>query len=266
MTGLFAISGSSMAYEFDKARSMIRNYVILGLAAAFSMGFLILITTYQRNQVLGDQPTTLSEFDAVGLANSQLVNFGSTLLALLGIMLVSYDFQGSVLQGSALAIPNRLETYTSKLAVTGLISGAFAIIMVPASFILTQSMLGETHAVGLGDEGVFRSLCGAIVYLIAMTVFAVGLTTALRSSALAIGILMPLMFILSSILRAMPIDVISTIAQLLPDQAGARMATASTREDALFGPMVGALVLFAWVGLAVVAGAIVHQKRDVGAA
>jgi hypothetical protein len=99
-----------------------------------------------------------------------------------------------------------------------------------------------------------------------MCVFAMGVATLLRSSALSLGILLPLLFLNSQGLSSIP--AIRSVTQYLPDQAGAGMMRVETADGTFFlgridfGPGVAFLVLLAWVALALVGGYLSLRRRD----
>jgi hypothetical protein len=98
-----------------------------------------------------------------------------------------------------------------------------------------------------------------------MCVFAMGVAIVLRSSALSLGILLPLLFLNSQGLSSLP--AIRSVTQYLPDQAGAGMMRVSTDRTFFlgrldFGPGVAFLIMLAWVASSLVGGYVTLRRRD----
>jgi ABC-2 type transport system permease protein len=103
------------------------------------------------------------------------------------------------------------------------------------------------------------------VYLTSMCVFAMGVATILRSSALSLGILIPLLFLNSQGLASLP--AIRSVTQYLPDQAGAGLMRVDTDGQFFLGRLdfgvAGALVvLLLWVAAALLGGYVSLRRRD----
>lgn len=252
----------ALAFEFTKALSLPRTYVLLAVAAIVGTAPLPLAASYYRENRLGDEPVPLSVFDAVGFATSQLT-ISAIFLVVLGIVIGSYEFAGGAERGSLLAVPRRHHLLLAKLVVSAALSVAFALLVVPACFLIANSAIGEPHAVALSDPGVLRSLVGAVAYLVLMTLFAVGAAFLFRSAFVAVAILFPLLLMVSTVLTNVPVDAISTASQFLPDQAGALMMRAHVPDGEVLNSLTGGLVLATWVAVAVALGQARLQRRDI---
>jgi ABC-2 type transport system permease protein len=87
-----------------------------------------------------------------------------------------------------------------------------------------------------------------------------GLAAVLRSSALTIGILFPLFFLVSTILSNLP--KVGTVAQFLPDVAGGQILYRQPQGDTVLNGWTGLAVLLAWTVAAVRAGHLAIKRRD----
>src|SRR5690606_10938769 len=110
-----------------------------------------------------------------------------------------------------------------------------------------------------------RAMVGAWLYLVGMSLFAMGVATALRGSSPALVTMLPV-FLLGS-QGVGNLDMLRPAAQFLPDYAGTMIFhTAGSPEDPFFsrayGPWEGLAIFGLWVVAALVAGYI-RTKRDV---
>ncbi|GAA1588816.1 hypothetical protein GCM10009789_48060 [Kribbella sancticallisti] len=82
----------------------------------------------------------------------------------------------------------------------------------------------------------------------------------LRSTALALGVLIPFFFVISTLLTTIP--GLKTLTYYLPDQAGHQIMLLTPRDDTPLGPWTGLLVLATWAAAALFSGYLVLQRRD----
>ncbi|SNS28377.1 hypothetical protein [Actinoplanes regularis] len=128
-----------------------------------------------------------------------------------------------------------------------------------AGFLTTQALLGDA-GVSLIDPGVARTLVCGVLYAVLLLLFSMGVAALLRGSALAIGILVPLFFMVSGILLSIPAT--RTVAQFLPDVAGGFAMACRPTEGMLLTPLTGMTVLLAWVVAAAAGGYLALTRRD----
>jgi ABC-type transport system involved in multi-copper enzyme maturation permease subunit len=126
------------------------------------------------------------------------------------------------------------------------------------SFALTQAALGS-HGVGWSAPGVAKAVFGGVAYVVLINVFAASVAALLRSTAVSLGILMPLFFVASPALGT--ISGTKPVARFLPDQAGMQAMKATVRAGDL-SPGQGLLVLLLWTVVAVGAGYWLIRRRD----
>jgi ABC-2 type transport system permease protein len=108
---------------------------------------------------------------------------------------------------------------------------------------------------------VLRAIAGAALYLTLVSALSAGLGAMLRNSALTLGILIPLFFIIGPILSRIP--GVDKAARFLPDQAGNQIMTVGAHKAGTLTPLQGLLVVIAWTVTAVLAGYLRLRRRDV---
>ncbi len=140
-----------------------------------------------------------------------------------------------------------------------------ALVGVFAAYAIGSAVLsgGGAPTVALGDPGVLRSLVGMAGYLTAITLLGLGLGILLRSVASSIGALIAGVLILPGLAGALLPDSWDAVLRFLPtDAASAFTAVQSSGGDVL-GVGTGAVVLAAWVALALVGAGVALTRRDV---
>lgn len=235
--------------EIRKAVALPRTWLMAAAAVAVAVVPTPLAARYLRDTQLTHDAVPRSEFDPVAFSTSQLT-LSAVILVMLGITIASYEFAGGAERATVLATPRRSLVLAAKLAVAGMVSAAVAVVSVPACVLATNIVLDPPYAVDLSAPVTLRALAGAVVYLVVMTGLAVGLSFAVRSAAVAIAVMLPLMVMVSTIASNVPFEPVRVAAQFLPDLAGSRMMRDYLPESAVLGPLTGGLVLLAWfVGL-----------------
>jgi hypothetical protein len=185
-------------------------------------------------------------------------------LVVFGVLIVSAEYGNGTILASLMAVPRRGRFYAAKVLTGMLVVAGVAGVIAPVTFAVSQSAL-TTHAMSIGDPGVARAIFGAWAYLTLMFTISMGLAMMIRSTAVSLGVLIPLLFLNSQGLGNLP--KFRTVAQFLPDQAGFVMMQVVQPEESFishrdFGPTTGLLILLAWTALTLLGGYLVLRHRD----
>lgn len=97
------------------------------------------------------------------------------------------------------------------------------------------------------------------VHLMLMSVLTIGLAAIVRSSAGAITVLFVLLLIVPTILQAIPLDLLTNLAQVLPRAAGTQFLTG---DADLCGPATGLLLLAARTAASLTLATAILGRRD----
>jgi ABC-2 type transport system permease protein len=245
--------------EWTKARTVRSTWWSLLVTTLLCVGLALLI----GSQAAGATPERRADLPSAQLAFFPLL-MGQIALVVFGVLLASAEYTTGTIRASLAAVPRRGAFLAAKALVAAGIAGALAFPLVFGTFLVTQLAIGE-YGASLSDSGVLRAVLGAGAYLTMMCVFAMGVATVLRSSALALGILLPLLFLNSQGLASIP--AIRSVTQYLPDQAGAGMMRVNTDRvfflgDIDFGPGGAFLIMLAWVAAALAGGYRSLRRRD----
>ncbi|WP_424216283.1 ABC transporter permease (plasmid) [Streptomyces sp. BI20] len=195
---------------------------------------------------LGDDPLLAAFFG---------INFGQVAAVAFGATAVAGEFRDGALRLSLITVPHRVRFHLSKMLVIGglaLVVGEFTGL---ATFLAGQAAMGEA-ALSLGDPGAARAVVGAGVHLALLALLSAGLTTLLRSGALVLGLLIPVLLILPFVVG----QVAGGLGRFMPDRAG-QAVLRSVPGEAL-DPWTGLAVAALWSITALAAGLVALHRRD----
>ncbi|MGW5875090.1 ABC transporter permease subunit [Nocardiopsis terrae] len=251
---------ATLSSEWAKARTVrstgwsIAAFVVIGVALS------VLPAPPVVNRYDSAAEALANGLDPVSLGYSGIY-LSMIALVVFSILSVTSEYSTGSVQGSLAAVPRRGVFYASKLVTVSAVVTVLSAATVLVSFLGTQAVIGDL-AVSLTDDQVLRALGAGVLYVTLLCLFSMGVAAMLRSAALCIGIIVPMLFMVSNILTALP--GVGKPAQFLPDQAGQQMMLrGDVPEDALLTPTTGFLVLLAWTVASVAGGYWAVARRDV---
>ena len=115
----------------------------------------------------------------------------------------------------------------------------------------------------LADGPTLRAAAGSVLYLALIALLSLGVATAMRDSATAIGVVLGLLY-LFPIIAAVVADPLwkRHLQQLGPMTAGLAIQATINLRSLPIGPWAGLGVLAAWAGAALLAGGLLLRLRD----
>jgi len=164
------------------------------------------------------------------------------------------------MRATVAAVPQRGLAYAGKLLVGCGVALVVAVATAFVSWPVNQAGLGP-YGVSMSTPGVLRAVAGAAVYLTLICAFSAGVAAVLRNSALTLGILIPLFFVIGPIMSRIP--GVGKAARFLPDQAGNQIMTVGPPHGGALSALQGLLIVIAWTVVAVGAGYLLLRRRDV---
>ncbi|GAA4248950.1 ABC transporter permease [Dactylosporangium darangshiense] len=250
---------SAFAAEWIKLRTLRSTRWPLGLTVvvAGGMAYLIGISFAHAN------PATL-RYDAM-FASFYSLSFAQLALVVFAVIAVSGEYGSGTIRPSLAAVPRRTAFYLAKMGAVALCLAGAAALSVAVSFAAAQAGLGARLRTSPSADGVAGTIAGAWLYLVLIALFAAGVAQALRSTALALGVLLPVFFLGSQGVGNIP--GVRRVAQFLPDQAGVTILhffgnPDSPDYDRAYGPWGGLGILALWAAAALAAGLLTLRRRD----
>ncbi|MFF5292180.1 ABC transporter permease [Paractinoplanes globisporus] len=199
--------------------------------------------------------------DAVGLALAGN-NLAALAVGVLGVLLAAGEYSTGMIRSTLAAVPSRLPVLWSKSLIVGGTALVTMTIGAFAAFALGSPLLHDgIAALGLGDDGVLRSLFGAGLYLGLVAVLGVGLGALLRSSAGAIAVLAAVLLIVPGLAGLLPSSWGEAISPYLPTNAGGAIMSLH-HVDGTLGPGTGLAIFAGYVAAVLVAAAYRLRKAD----
>ncbi|MFC4493362.1 ABC transporter permease subunit [Streptomyces ovatisporus] len=253
-------TGAAVAFEWTKIRTLRSTVWSLALFSVSSVAVALLFGYVMRGTYADMSAEGQARFDPVASGFSGL-KLGMIALVVFGVLTVSSEYSTGSIRSSLAAVPRRGVLYGAKMLTGTATALVVSVAVVGVSFFATQVTLGSPASVSLSDDGVLRALIGGVLYMTLICAFSMGLASVLRSSALTMGILVPLFFMISTILNSIP--GVQKVAQFLPDLAGSLILRSEPpRGDTVLTAWTGMGVLAAWAVLAVTAGYFAMRRRD----
>ncbi len=199
------------------------------------------------------------------------IQAGQAVVAILAVLVISNEYSTGMIRVTLTAMPRRLTVLAAKAALAGglvLAAGALAIL---ASMLAGRLILpghGFTLANGyqllsLGDGPVLRAACGSVLYLALIALLSLGIATAVRDSAVAIGTVLALLYLFPIVA-----SVVSNqhwqrhLEQIGPMTAGLYIQATIGVHALPLTPWQGLGVLTLWAAGALILGGLVLRFRD----
>ncbi|MGI8335720.1 ABC transporter permease [Actinomadura scrupuli] len=199
------------------------------------------------------------------------VGLGQAVVAILGVIVISNEYATGMIRTTLTAMPRRTATLAAKAAVlTG-------VVLVAATFAVLSSLLagrlllpgnGFTPAHGYpslspADGPTLRAATGSVLYLALIALLALGIATAARNAATAMGIVLGLLYLPPVIAQVISNpDWQERLQQIAPMPAGLSVQATTDLRSLPIGPWAGLGVLAAWAAAALLTGGLLLRLRD----
>jgi len=199
------------------------------------------------------------------------VQLGQAVVAILAVLAISGEYSTGMIRITLTAMPRRSAVLAAKAAIlTGLVLAA-GTIAVLGSLLAGRLILpghGFTPARGfpllsLGDGPVLRAAAGSVLYLALIALLSLGIATAVRDSAVAIGVVLGLLY-LFPIIAGVVTDPHwqRHLEQIGPMSAGLDIQATTGLSSLPLSPWAGLGVLAAWAAGALLVGGLLLRLRD----
>jgi ABC-2 type transport system permease protein len=199
------------------------------------------------------------------------VQFGQAVVAILAVLGISSEYSTGMIRTTLTAMPRRAAVLAAKAAVTTGPVLAAAALAVAGSLLAGRLILpghGFTAARGfpllsLADGPVLRAAAGSVLYLALIALLSLGVATAVRDSAVAIGLVLGLLYLFPIVasLAANP-HWQRHLEQIGPMTAGLDIEATTGLRSLPLSPWAGLGVLAAWAAAALLAGGLLLRLRD----
>jgi ABC-2 type transport system permease protein len=199
------------------------------------------------------------------------VYLGQVIVALLAVLAVGGEYGTGMIRVTLAATPRRLVMLAAKaVVVTGwaAAAGTAAVLgsVLAGRLILPGRGLSAANGyvpVSLGDGPDLRAATGSVLYLALIALLALGITTAVRDSAVGIGLMLGVLYLFPIVSSVIPDQVLSRhLEQIAPMTAGLYIQVTAGVRGLPLAPWQGLGVLAAWAAGAMAAGGLLLRLRD----
>ena len=199
------------------------------------------------------------------------VTVGQVVVALLAVLAVGGEYGTGMIRVTLAATPRRLTVLAAKAAVvTGgaMAAGAVAVLgsVLAGRLILPGRGLSAANGypvMSLGNGPDLRAAAGSVLYLALIALLALGVTTAVRDSAVAAGLVLGLLYLFPVASAVVPDHTLARhLEQAAPMTAGLWIQATAGLQSLPFTPWQGLGVLALWALGALILGAAVLRLRD----
>ena len=199
------------------------------------------------------------------------VQLGQAVVAMLAVLAINDEYATGMIRTTLVAMPRRATVLAAK---TGLLAGltlAAGTVAVLASVLAGRLILpgnGFTPAHGypplsLTDGPTLRAAAGSVLYLMLIALLSLGVATAVRDSATAIGGVLGLLYLFPVVILMVPdLDWQRRLWQISPMNAGLAIQATVDLPSLPLSPWAGLGVLAAWAAAALLTGGLLLRLRD----
>jgi ABC-2 type transport system permease protein len=196
---------------------------------------------------------------------------GQAIVAIVGALAITGEYSTGMIRTTLTAAPRRTVMLAAKAAVvTALVlaAGAVAVLgsLLAGRLILPGHGYSPAHGylvLSLADGPVLRAASGSVLYLALIALLSLGIATAVRDTATAIGIVLGLLYIfpILGLVVASP-GWQRHLQQIGPMTAGLEIQASSGVRTLPISPWAGLGVLAGWATAALLIGGVLLRLRD----
>jgi ABC-2 type transport system permease protein len=198
------------------------------------------------------------------------IQVGQAVVAILAILAISGEYSTGMIRTTLTAMPRRVTVLGAKAAIlTGLVlaAGSLAVLgsVLAGRLILPGHGFTAAHGfpqLSLADGPVLRAAAGSVLYLALIALLSLGTATAVREPAVAIGIVLSLLYLAPIIAPLLNQHWQRHLEQIGPATAGLAIEATTGLHSLPISPWGGLGVLAAWAAAALLAGGLVLRLRD----
>jgi ABC-2 type transport system permease protein len=199
------------------------------------------------------------------------IEFGQAIVAVLAVLAITSEYSTGMIRVTLTAMPRRTIVLAAKAALlAGLVlaAGALAVVgcVLAGRLILPGHGFTPDHGfalLSLASATVLRAAAGSVLYLALIALLSLGISTMVRDSAVAVGIVLALLYLFPIVANVVTNEQWHRhLEQIGPMTAGLAIQATTDLSSLPISPWAGLGVLAAWAGGALLAGGLVLRLRD----
>jgi ABC-2 type transport system permease protein len=198
------------------------------------------------------------------------VDLSQAVVAILAVLAISGEYSTGMIRTTLTAMPRRLSVLSAKAVVVTALTFAAGAVGVLASVLAGRLILpgrGFTRLHGypplsLAGGPDLRAAAGSVLYLALIALLALGVATAVRDSAVSIGVVLGLLYLFPVIASALNPHWSRHLEQIGPMSAGLFIQATADVHELPLTPWQGLGVLALWAAGALLLGGLALRLRD----
>ena len=199
------------------------------------------------------------------------VQAGQAIVAVIAVLAISGEYSTGMIRVTLAAMPRRLTVLAAKATlITGPVLAVSAVAVlasvVAGRLILPGHGFTPAHgypALSLAHGPVLRAACGSVLYLALIALLSLGVATAVRESAVAIGLVLGLLYVFPVVTSAISNQHWQRhLEQIGPMTAGLYIQATANLRSLPLTPWQGLGVLALWAAGPLTIGALIFRFRD----
>lgn len=199
------------------------------------------------------------------------VYLGQAIVAVLAVLTITSEYSSNMIQVTLSAIPRRPTMLAAKAAVLSalvLAAGTIAVLgcVLAGRLILPAGGFTAAHGypfLSLRSGPTLRAAAGSVLYLTLIALLSLGIATAVRDSAIAIGLVLGLLYlfpIFADLVTSPHLE--RHLKQIGPMTAGLEIQATTNLRSLPIAPWAGLGVLAGWAAAAMLTGGLLLNLRD----
>jgi ABC-2 type transport system permease protein len=191
------------------------------------------------------------------------VRLGQAVVAILAVLMIGTEYGTGMIRTTLTAVPRRWTVLLAKSVVLVAVVAVAATVAVLGSLLVGRELLPAGQTFSWTAAPVLRATIGSVVYLVLVAVLGLGVATAVRNAAAAIGLVLGLLYLFPILALSVSDPTwIRRLEKVGPMTAGLGVQATKGLEDLAIGPWRGIGVLGAWALAALVTGGVLLRRRD----
>ena len=198
------------------------------------------------------------------------IYLGQSVVVVLAVLTIAEEYGTGMMRVTLVALPRRLVLLGAKVTnVAGLtfVASILAMVgcLVVGRFMLPADGLNPAHGyafVSIAHAATLRAATGSVLYLVLIALISVGVATAIRDTAVSIGVVLGLLYLPPILAQVVAEPLRRHLLQIAPMSAGLAIRATTSLRDQPIGPWVGLGVLATWATMSLLVGGLLLRRRD----
>ncbi len=260
--------GDALHAEWTKLRTLAGTGWLLAATAALTVGVGAAAVAATR---CPPGPAAACPADPARLSLTG-VQLGQAVVAVLAVLMITAEYSTGMIRATLAAMPRRPAVLAAKAGLLAALVLAAGAAGVAGSLLAGRLMLaghGFTPArgfalVSLAHGATVRAAAGSVLYLVLIALLSLGVATAIRDSAVAMGAVLGLLYLFPIAAAFLGGDPVwqRRVERYAPTLAGLTVQHTTGLHSLPIGPWEGLGVLACWSAAALLAGGLILRLRD----